>query len=229
MKARIPPLHIAIRHLEYMAGSREQPELGVLVQTHAGRPPVPWGQISPGEEVRLKLANGPVVASATVEGFRQLGDASAKQLRPLTIGFGLYRLDEYWSKLPARFSGMAIYLTDERWYDDAYVPGARSRGGSWIVLIGKERDAWERGGVAAEVERARAPVRGSTSVGLRFLVLRRDGFRCTYCGRSAQDVGVRLHVDHIVPVAHDGLTLVENLRTACIECNLGKGTRSPIL
>lgn len=38
---------------------------------------------------------------------------------------------------------------------------------------------------------------------LRFQVLQRDGFRCRYCGRSAQD-GAVLHVDHVVPVALGG-------------------------
>lgn len=57
--------------------------------------------------------------------------------------------------------------------------------------------------------------------GLRFAVLRRDGFRCAYCGRGETD-GVRLHIDHLVPVARGGATTLDNLVTACQECNLGK-------
>jgi 5-methylcytosine-specific restriction endonuclease McrA len=37
---------------------------------------------------------------------------------------------------------------------------------------------------------------------------------------------VVLHVDHVVPVAAGGVTIEDNLRTACEECNLGKGTRA---
>ncbi len=35
---------------------------------------------------------------------------------------------------------------------------------------------------------------------------------------------VRLHVDHVEPFKAGGPTGIENLRTACSECSLGKGT-----
>ena len=57
--------------------------------------------------------------------------------------------------------------------------------------------------------------------GLRFAVLRRDGFRCAYCGRGEPE-SVKLHIDHIVPVARGGRTELENLVTACATCNIGK-------
>lgn len=56
---------------------------------------------------------------------------------------------------------------------------------------------------------------------LRFDVMRRDGFRCKYCGRTEAD-GVKLHVDHIKPVSKGGKTEMSNLQTLCDECNLGK-------
>lgn len=56
---------------------------------------------------------------------------------------------------------------------------------------------------------------------LRYQILRRDGFRCQLCGASQAD-GVRLHVDHIIPVSKGGTSDVENLRTLCDRCNLGK-------
>ena len=56
---------------------------------------------------------------------------------------------------------------------------------------------------------------------LRYDILRRDGFRCTICGRGQED-GVKLHVDHIKPVSKGGRTVPENLRTLCQDCNLGK-------
>lgn len=58
---------------------------------------------------------------------------------------------------------------------------------------------------------------------IRFRVLQRDGFRCTYCGRSQQD-GATLHVDHVVPVSDGGSSDDGNLVAACDECNLGKGS-----
>ncbi|MGD0408340.1 MAG: HNH endonuclease signature motif containing protein [Candidatus Limnocylindrales bacterium] len=60
---------------------------------------------------------------------------------------------------------------------------------------------------------------------LRFTVLLRDGFRCRYCGRTAAEPGVGLHVDHVVPLVAGGATSEDNLMTACSECNLGKSTR----
>jgi len=68
----------------------------------------------------------------------------------------------------------------------------------------------------------RAPIRAR----MRFDILQRDGFRCRYCGRPGSTPGVVLHVDHVVPVVAGGTTSEDNLRTACEECNLGKGTRA---
>lgn len=55
---------------------------------------------------------------------------------------------------------------------------------------------------------------------LRFEVLKRDGFRCRYCGANA--ASSLLHVDHVIPVSGGGSSDPENLVTACSECNLGK-------
>ena len=56
---------------------------------------------------------------------------------------------------------------------------------------------------------------------LRYDILKRDGFRCVICGATAQD-GVKLHVDHILPVSKGGKTEPSNLRTLCDRCNMGK-------
>ena len=59
---------------------------------------------------------------------------------------------------------------------------------------------------------------------LRYDVLKRDGFRCQICGSSSQD-GVKLHVDHIIPVSKGGKTTLSNLRTLCDRCNMGKSDK----
>lgn len=64
---------------------------------------------------------------------------------------------------------------------------------------------------------------GTITLRLRFAVLDRDGFTCRYCGRSAPDVA--LHVDHVHPLSKGGKATLDNLVTACRECNLGKGSR----
>lgn len=43
---------------------------------------------------------------------------------------------------------------------------------------------------------------------IRYDVLRRDNFRCVRCGRGKED-GVKLHVDHIVPVSRGGKSVIE--------------------
>lgn len=58
---------------------------------------------------------------------------------------------------------------------------------------------------------------------LRFEVLKRDCFHCVYCGRTPPEVS--LHVDHVHPVTLGGGNTMDNLLTACEECNSGKGGR----
>ena len=66
--------------------------------------------------------------------------------------------------------------------------------------------------------------RSKMSNSLRYDILRRDNFRCKICG-ATQDDGVKLHVDHIIPVAKGGKTEPSNLRTLCEDCNRGKSDK----
>lgn len=52
-------------------------------------------------------------------------------------------------------------------------------------------------------------------------VLRRDAYRCGYCGRSASTV------DHILPRSRGGADSWENLMACCLACNNIKGDRTP--
>lgn len=72
-----------------------------------------------------------------------------------------------------------------------------------------------------------AAIREYISPRMRFEILQRDGFRCQYCGRSGRD-GVRLEVDHLVPVSRGGPTTPDNLVTACFDCNRSKHARPVI-
>ena len=59
---------------------------------------------------------------------------------------------------------------------------------------------------------------------IRFEVLIRDCFRCTYCGASPRtDHNVKLEIDHITPVSSGGTCAISNLTTSCLDCNRGKG------
>lgn len=58
---------------------------------------------------------------------------------------------------------------------------------------------------------------------LRFVVMKRDNFKCQKCGRSpATDPTIVLHVDHKIAWANGGETVIENLETLCSVCNIGK-------
>ena len=63
------------------------------------------------------------------------------------------------------------------------------------------------------------------TAGLRWLILKRDNYRCVLCGKGSED-NVKLEVDHIIPVSEWGRTEESNLRTLCRECNRGKGSKT---
>jgi len=54
-------------------------------------------------------------------------------------------------------------------------------------------------------------------------VFQRDGHACQYCGYR----GDQLSIDHVIPRSRGGPDTWENVITACIRCNVGKGSRTP--
>ena len=83
----------------------------------------------------------------------------------------------------------------------------------------RRRREWQDRRAANDAEHAKVTRQ------MRYEVMRRDGYRCVMCGRSARD-GVRLHVDHIRSVSKGGKSVMGNLQTLCEDCNLGKGNRA---
>lgn len=59
---------------------------------------------------------------------------------------------------------------------------------------------------------------------VRWQVFARDSFVCQYCGRRPPEVV--LEVDHRTSVANGGNDTLENLATACADCNRGKGSQN---
>jgi len=68
----------------------------------------------------------------------------------------------------------------------------------------------------------RRPVRRPMSDHRRFLVFKRDAYRCGICRRK----GGELEVDHVVPVCRGGKNTMDNLQTLCKRCNRGKAGNS---
>ncbi len=68
--------------------------------------------------------------------------------------------------------------------------------------------------------------RRDVPLGLRFRVLSRDRFKCVLCGdHPARNPDCDLHVDHVVAWSRGGRTEMENLRTLCAQCNVGRSNR----
>jgi hypothetical protein len=102
-------------------------------------------------------------------------------------------------------------------------PDFLSLGGHTKTAARGDRTAF-RQAVRAARKNAGPPAPRTASASDRFLVFRRDGFRCVYCGKSAADGDAldAFHVDHFIPWSECRKTDVKNLVTACRECNLGK-------
>ena len=54
-------------------------------------------------------------------------------------------------------------------------------------------------------------------------ILQRDNNRCQYCGYK----GEKLSIDHVMPRSRGGTDNWENVITACLQCNVMKGNRTP--
>jgi hypothetical protein len=133
-------------------------------------------------------------------------------------------------------------------YDEVRSPRSRfsakpyeKRFGSWLKALGgfvawvnsdsseepqQETAEANRGSAGSTVQpgSAKRRTRREVSDRQRFRILVRDGFRCRACGASpVTQVGIELHVDHVLPWSKGGETTDDNLLTRCKQCNLGKG------
>jgi len=64
---------------------------------------------------------------------------------------------------------------------------------------------------------------------LRQAVVERAHNRCEYCGLFQEGQEATFHIDHVVPIAAGGQTVLENLALACVSCSLRKGAREVAL
>jgi len=104
-----------------------------------------------------------------------------------------------------------------------------SRFGSWnkalvafdaFMKLGK---SLEQSTDEAAIARSKRRTEKKINWRLRAQVLIRDNCICKMCGASpAKDSTVELHADHIKPYSKGGETILENLRTLCLRCNIGK-------
>jgi len=65
--------------------------------------------------------------------------------------------------------------------------------------------------------------RSKVNNGLRYDVMKRDGFHCQLCGATGKTA--QLVIDHITPISRGGKTEMDNLQTLCFQCNSGKSDK----
>lgn len=104
-------------------------------------------------------------------------------------------------------------------------PVSTSRG--WKLTTGPHRTS--RIASAEEIESHRSSsilARKPRSIAPRdrFIIFKRDGYRCQICGRSSADGKTKLYIDHKIPVSKGGQSNLENLWVLCFQCNIGKST-----
>ncbi len=81
---------------------------------------------------------------------------------------------------------------------------------------------WKKGNRYEETKKQERKIMNDD---IRYNVLKRDNYTCQICGATVKD-GVKLHVDHIIPVAKGGKTVMSNLQTLCERCNMGKSDKT---
>lgn len=123
-------------------------------------------------------------------------------------------------------------------YDEMFKPLSKFSSGTYERRFGTWRKALENfvqcmnegnieySQIIDKPKRSQKTPRG-INIRLRFMVLRRDNFKCNICGDSpAKNPSITLEVDHIHPWANGGETIMENLQSLCTTCNKGKSNLS---
>jgi hypothetical protein len=70
---------------------------------------------------------------------------------------------------------------------------------------------------------SKRPHYDAPSAAVRIRALKRDKYKCTYCGVSGNEA--ELEVDHIIPKSKGGSHHISNLTTACRKCNQQKSNK----
>lgn len=174
--------------------------------------------------------------------FKALETAGLKHTRIWGVKNEQYfeNLEEMWLKL-----GRQPHYRDVQKPFSKYSTGAYERRfGSWrkaleaFVNSANEETSGVPSGVKPVAESSSAPSPNCSEAASklhqtprtanwrqRAQVLLRDGATCRMCGTRPEH-GARLHVDHIIPWAKGGETVLENLQILCERCNIGKSDLS---
>lgn len=137
-------------------------------------------------------------------------------------------LEEVWTKIGRQPRYREMIKPLSKYLGGVYT----NRFGTWrkalekfiLYVNNKDLASLEQSMTNVEVEKiSKHKTKREANWRLRFLVMRRDNFKCKVCGRSpATNPEIVLHVDHIKAWANGGETTFENLQTLCSKCNIGK-------
>lgn len=152
---------------------------------------------------------------------------------PLIKRFGSWAVTEYGVEcLSTHYAIPKDRLNEPDWLEHMGGKSDRDHGGGWGVYE-DIRDALAYAGrrvirppkpeSVTRPDRERHRRRVKLSNRIRFLVMKRDNYRCQLCGIGANE-GVQLDIDHKVSLARGGSNLIENLWVLCHPCNNGKRT-----
>jgi 5-methylcytosine-specific restriction endonuclease McrA len=72
----------------------------------------------------------------------------------------------------------------------------------------------------------KAGAEGTHTVAEFNAVLIAQAYRCLYCGT---DITTGATEDHFIPLSKGGSNYIENIRAACLTCNISKGNKLPKL
>jgi hypothetical protein len=137
-------------------------------------------------------------------------------------------LEEIWINLGRQPRYQEIVKPASRYSVATY----ENRFGGWrnaleafVTYINEEENFTSESLIESQKLEPKVQQQGSRNINwrLRFIVMRRDNFKCKACGKSpATDPTITLDVDHIKAWSKGGLTVLENLQTLCTKCNIGK-------
>lgn len=128
-------------------------------------------------------------------------------------------------RISASRKGITAWNKGKSWSPETIEKISNSRKGKvawnkdrkWSKLV---KEKIRRTKLAETIEVKPFYERNQTSKRLRFEVLKRDNFKCQYCGRTKDET--KLELDHKIPRSRGGENTLNNLITACIDCNRGK-------
>jgi 5-methylcytosine-specific restriction endonuclease McrA len=220
--------HISIRNPSYVAGTNEHPEVKVFVQTNTRHVPLSDQKLNVGQTVWMKWVGGPIVAKSKLLSWHSgdFSDGNVNDLRELTIGSGLFGLNDYWKSVSDKRNGFytVVQLSNEEWVEDLIYPATKAYGSSWVYLDTLHKQENWLTTIEQTNENTNKDRRPALPARLRFMVLRAANYTCKYCGRKAPNV--ELHVDHIIPWKEVRQHKIDNLAASCKDCNFGKGILS---